>query len=214
MQGGYWSLELHSRVTNVACTAVTRDPELGSRDGNSLLIAATGHRSCLSTAGTASLNPLRASKSFGLQGFTCLPQAELKESTTHVLRGQASKQAQTLLCLWHLQPPWLEKDGKLSGSEAFLQGCRRSSKPPAKQHQATAAVSCLLMGGQWERKVGWYHWRRGRDVAVGYKWVAGCHHSLNSQSEQWSYRYSTVTDILLSSKSYNHGYSYLIDFCR
>jgi len=35
---------------------------------------------------------------------------------------------------------------QFSGSEAFLQGCGRSSKPPAKQHQAAAAVSCLLMG--------------------------------------------------------------------
>lgn len=143
--------------------------ELGSWDGNSLLITPTGYWSCLSMTGAAeSPNPLKASKSFGLQGFTCLPQAELKESTTHTLRGQMGKRAQPWLCLWHLQPPWLEKDGKLAGSETFLRGWRRSSsKPTAEQDQAIAAVGFLLMGGQWERKGGLYHWKRARECGCG-----------------------------------------------
>lgn len=38
-------------------------------------ISPSGHRSCPSMAGTASLHPLKTSESFGLEGFTCLPQA-------------------------------------------------------------------------------------------------------------------------------------------
>lgn len=160
--GDYWS---SGAVTDVACTAVTRHPELGSWDGNSLLITPTGYWSCLSMAGAAaSLNPLKASKRFGLQGVTCLAQGELKESPTHSLKGQMAKWAQTWLYLWHLQPSWLEKDGRFASSETFLQGWREiSSKPSAEQDQAIAAMGCLLLGGQWERKGGLHPWRRVRE---------------------------------------------------
>lgn len=50
-------------------------PSTQGWDGNSLLISPSGHPSCPSTVGTASLRPLIASESFGLEGFPCLPQA-------------------------------------------------------------------------------------------------------------------------------------------